>query len=79
MLIKTIKVSFGVTLLAIGVLSGIIILLNFFGILNMPNGYEGISFLWLPTATGAASHGPIMLGLLAIAGSILLASVRKQD
>lgn len=79
MLIRTLKVLFGVILLAIGMLSGVVLLLNFFDIVNMPNGYEGISFLWMPTASGAASHGPIMLGLLTIAGSILLASIRKHN
>jgi hypothetical protein len=76
-IIELIKLIFGLTLLIIPTLCGIIFILESFTILNRTLNYSNLSIIWRHGDTGA-SNSPIFLGLCALTGAYLIINYNSK-
>lgn len=78
--LNMIKLIFGIILISIPILGGINFLYCFFGNPQSNDSWMLISRLWfIGLDGGGASNTPLFFGLCAIAGAIILASIKSDS
>jgi hypothetical protein len=76
-IIETVKFIFGMLLLLIPIIGGIVFYLEGFEVLKSFFAIGNLSIIWIPVQ-GASSTTPIFLGLCGIAGAYLMSNIRLK-